>query len=196
MAQALDIKALQRAVGVNADGIAGPTTFTALFVKLGASIDRAEELALSAAVHFADYEVLGNGLRFSHFLAQLVHESGAFRFMEEIASGAAYEGRRDLGNTQAGDGPRFKGRGPIQITGRGNYRAYGKLLGVDLERHPELPAIPSIGLHVALEFWRVHGLNALADRDDIGAITRAINGGLNGLDDRQAQLRRIRGWLG
>lgn len=191
----MDIKALQRTLGVKDDGIAGIGTYTALFRKLGATLDRAEELALCAAVHFSEYGLLVSSRRLAHFLAQLVHESGSFRYMEELASGAAYEGRADLGNTQPGDGVRYKGRGPIQITGRSNYRVFGRKIGVDIERHPEIAAIPSIGLHLALEYWRNRDLNRWADADDIETITRKINGGLNGLADRKAQLAKIKAWM-
>lgn len=193
------IKDLQASLGVNSDGIAGPVTFTALFVKLGASLDRAEELALSANVHFARYGILENPLRLAHFMAQLSHESGAFRYMEEIwgptKAQLSYEGRRGLGNVIAGDGFRFKGRGPIQLTGRANYRAYGKRIGIDLERHPEIAAVPSIGLHTALEYWSVNDLNTLADRDDLEGITRRINGGTNGLADRRRKYSQIKEWM-
>lgn len=191
----MNIKSLQQSLGVTADGIAGRGTFTALFRKLGASQERAEELALAANVHFPAYGIMDSALRLAHFMAQLCHESGSFRYMEEIASGAAYEGRADLGNTVAGDGKRFKGRGPIQLTGRANYRTFGRRIGIDLERHPEIAAIPSIGLHTALEYWRDRGLNALADRDDVLGITRKINGGLNGIRDREDHLKKIKGWL-
>lgn len=190
------IKNLQKAVGVTADGIAGRGTFTAVFRKAGASVAIAEELALAATVRFADYGVLDSPLRFSHFMAQLMHESGNFRYMEEIASGAAYEGRADLGNTLAGDGKRYKGRGPIQLTGRANYRTFGRRIGIDLERHPEIAALPSIGLWTALEYWKDRKLNAAADRDDLRGVTRAINGGFNGLADRQAKLAQVKKWLG
>lgn len=190
------IKALQRAVGVTADGIAGRGTFTAVFRTAGASVAIAEELALAAAVRFAEYGILDSPLRFSHFMAQIMHESGNFRYMEEIASGAAYEGRADLGNTIAGDGKRYKGRGPIQLTGRANYRTFGRRIGLDLERHPEIAALPSIGLWTALEYWKDRKLNAIADRDDLRGVTRAINGGFNGLDDRAVKLAQVKKWLG
>lgn len=192
----MSIKALQEALGVPADGIAGVQTYTALFRKCGAMTDRAQELAIAAARWFPDYGITDTPLRLAHFMAQLCHESGAFRYMEEIASGQAYEGRRDLGNTEPGDGKRYKGRGPIQITGRANYRRYGARIGIDLERHPEIAAYPSVGLHLALEYWKVNGLNTFADADNVLAITKAINGGTNGLEDRKAHLARIKGWLG
>jgi len=119
------------------------------------------------------------------FLAQLAHESGQLRHMEEIASGEAYEGRKDLGNTQPGDGKRYKGRGPIQLTGRANYRKAGQALGLDLEGKPEQASQPEVGFRVAGWFWKSHGLNELADKGDFRAITRRINGGLNGLESRQ-----------
>lgn len=129
-------------------------------------------------------------LREAAFLAQLAHESAELRYFEELASGAAYEGRRDLGNTQPGDGRRYKGRGPIQLTGRANYALFGRLLGLDLVGHPELAATPEVGFRVAGLFWLRHGLNERADRQDFWGITRAINGGTNGLKDRQRYYRR------
>jgi putative chitinase len=191
----IDIQALQAKLGVTVDGIAGVGTFTALFRKWGAAPDRASDLAVCAARWFAEYGVMDSPLRLAHFLAQLIHESGSFRYMEEIASGQAYEGRADLGNVRPGDGVLFKGRGPIQITGRANYRRFGRRIGVDLESHPLLAAVPSIGLHLALEYWRDRALNGLADADDVVAITRKINGGTNGLADRKAHLARVKAWL-
>ena len=190
-----DIAKLQKAAGVKADGILGRNTLTAVFQKLGASQSRAEELGLAANVHFRSYGILDNPLRLIHFLAQLAHESGNFKYMEEIASGAAYEGRKDLGNVMTGDGARFKGRGPIQLTGRANYRRYGQQLGIDFENNPTIVAIPSVGLLVACKFWSDNGLNALADQDDLRAITRRINGGYNGFEDRKAHLAKLKSWV-
>ena len=135
-----------------------------------------------------EFEIDANPARETHFLAQICHESGCFRYVEEIASGEDYEGRADLGNTQAGDGVRFKGRGLIQITGRANYRACGAALGLDLEANPQLLESPANACRSAGWFWQKHGLNELADKGDLKAITRRINGGLNGYQDRMALL--------
>lgn len=118
------------------------------------------------------------------FLAQLSHESGGLRHMEELASGAAYEGRRDLGNTQPGDGMRFKGRGPIQLTGRANYRAAGRALGIDLENNPGMATRPDVAFRIATWYWSSRNLNQYADRGDFSSITYRINGGYNGAADR------------
>jgi putative chitinase len=130
------------------------------------------------------------------FLSQLAHESGQLRYMEEIASGAAYEGRRDLGNTQAGDGMRFKGRGPIQLTGRSNYRAAGRALGIDLENNPRRAADPDVGFRTAAWYWNSRNLNQYADSGNFRELTRRINGGYNGLADREAYYRRALNVLG
>ena len=188
-------KQLQTRLGVNADGVIGRGTYTALFRRLGSPPERASELAVGANVHVPAAGIDRTALRLAHFFAQLGHESGGFRYMEEIASGQAYEGRRDLGNTQPGDGKRYKGRGPIQLTGRANYRVYGRAAGIDFESHPELVAIPSIGLLVACMFWETKGLNQLADDDDVERITKRINGGLNGFEDRKAHLKKVKALL-
>lgn len=138
-------------------------------------------------------------LRQAHFLAQVGHESGEFRFRAEIASGQAYEGRLDLGNTQPGDGPRFKGRGLIQLTGRANYAEYGRDIGREAEllAHPELVETdPQLCVDVAGWFWTKKNLNSLADADDLTTLTRRVNGGLNGLDDRRRLLVRAKALFG
>jgi predicted chitinase len=124
------------------------------------------------------------------FLAQLAHESVQLRAFEEYASGAAYEGRRDLGNTRPGDGKRYKGRGPIQLTGRANYRAAGKALGIDLEGHPKRAADVDVGFRTAAWFWNSRNLNSLADKGNFREITRRVNGGYNGMTSRNAYYRR------
>jgi predicted chitinase len=124
-------------------------------------------------------------LRASAFLAQLAHESAELRYFQEIASGKAYEGRKDLGNTKPGDGVKYKGHGPIQITGRANHTACGRALGLDLVNNPTLITLPPNAFRSAGWFWDTCGLNALADQRLFKAITKKINGGFNGLADRQ-----------
>lgn len=139
-----------------------------------------------------EHAKLTTDLRLAHFLAQLAHESAGFRTTEEYASGAAYEGRRDLGNVKPGDGRRYKGRGLIQVTGRANYRRMSRALAIDVEANPELlRRFPSAALTAAI-FWDDHRLNDYADADNIMTITRRINGGTNGLDDRKLYLARAK----
>jgi putative chitinase len=136
-------------------------------------------------------------LRAAHFLAQAAHECDGFKTLEEYASGRRYEGRRDLGNIRRGDGVRYKGRGIFQLTGRANYRSLGQALGLPLEDNPELAEDPRNSVWIAVHYWRTRRfrgvpLNSYADEDDIVPITRAINGGLNGLDSRRAYLVRAK----
>lgn len=129
-------------------------------------------------------------LRVKHFLAQAAHETAGFKTLTEYASGAAYEGRKDLGNTVKGDGIRFKGRGIFQITGRANYAKFGAKCGQDLVNNPELAAAPEVAVLTACEYWNEHGLSKYADADDIKTITKRINGGYNGLADRTLYAER------
>lgn len=151
--------------------------------------------------------------RMAAFLAQVAHESGEFRWLVEKGhsdyvrgcrlcadyrarglrghiAGFQYEGRADLGNTEPGDGVRYKGRGPIQLTGRANYRAAGKALGEPLEQQPELAARLDVGMRVAAWYWRTHHCNEPADAGDVVAVTRKVNGGTNGLEQRRAYYER------
>ncbi len=146
------------------------------------------------------------------FLAQVGHESGGLFFTEELASGAAYEGRKNLGNTQKGDGIKFKGRGLIQITGRANYTALGPVLGVDLIKNPTLLGGKNVNVctpeqikNAAISagwFWNSRKLNDIADKIDIKKpiesgsnlenftlMTKKINGGTNGLNDRLSRYK-------
>lgn len=130
-------------------------------------------------------------LRIAAFLAQIAHESGELRYVEEIASGEAYEGRVDLGNTEPGDGKRFKGRGFIQLTGRANYGLCGQFFGIDFVGQPELVSRPEWAVRTAGWFWTVYkGLNPLADTQSFKLITKKINGGYNGLKDREKYYNR------
>lgn len=130
-------------------------------------------------------------LRVCHFLAQAAHESDLFRTLAEYggpAYFARYDGRRDLGNTEAGDGARYHGRGLFQLTGRANYRRYGALIGIDLEGAPERAKEPAVSLSIAFAYWRDRGCDAAADADDVVAVTKLVNGGRNGLAQRRQLL--------
>lgn len=155
------------------------------------------EPAFSAAMADAGCTTVA---RAAMWCAQVGHESLGLRYMEEIASGTAYEGRRDLGNVQPGDGPRFKGRGPIQLTGRGHYADCSKwafargLVPSDnyFLANPEQLASVRFGFVGAVWYWTVArpGLNAMSDARDLRAATLAINGGTNGLDARRTRYER------
>lgn len=152
-------------------------------------------------------------LRRCHFIAQVAHESMGFRrFVEnlnysavrigqvwprlaprahelahrpEALANAAYADRMGNGDEASGDGWRYRGRGLIQLTGKNNYRDMGKMLGRDLLANPGIAADADIGTMTALAFWKSKGCNEVADTDSVEAITRIINGGLNGLAERE-----------
>lgn len=138
-------------------------------------------------------------LRRCHFVAQAAHETDGFRTLEEYGGPAyfiRYEGRRDLGNTQAGDGVRYHGRGIFQLTGRANYRRFGQILGIDLEAEPERAKEPETSLRVAFAYWSERAINAAADADDSERVTKLINGGRNGLAERRRYLAKAKEiWL-
>lgn len=143
----------------------------------------------------AAYEI-DSRYRQAAFLAQTGHESLSFAWVrerwnpEQVHAQAGYEDRADLGNVVAGDGYFFRGRGLIQITGRANYAACGKALGLPLLAHPELLEEPENAARSAGWFWSKHGLNALADQQLFSAITKRINGGQNGEADRIERYHR------
>ena len=132
-------------------------------------------------------------VRLPEFLAQIAHESGGFIYTREIwgptPAQTGYEGRLDLGNTEPGDGKRFKGRGLIQVTGRANYRACGLALDLPLLDQPELLELPMPAARSAGWYWKSRKLDEI---DDFEKLTRRINGGLNGLADRYAYLGRAK----
>jgi len=155
------------------------------------SQDDAVRIAAGLGEAFHRYGI-DNERRAAMAVAQWAHESANFRTSQEYASGSAYEGRKDLGNTQRGDGVRFKGRGRIMVTGRANYTAMGKALGLDLLGKPELLAQSPHSELASGQWWKDHDCNGFCDRDDFTGLTRRINGGLNGIDDRKALYARAR----
>jgi predicted chitinase len=158
-----------------------------------ASRQRIADFTPSLVAAMKEFGIDQNLRRAAAFIAQLAHESGQFRYMQELWGPTDAQKRyeppsdlaRRLGNTQKGDGFRFRGRGPIQVTGRANYEKYGKLLGIDLVNDPDQASTPQVGFRLAGLFWDRNGLNALADANDFVGITKRINGGTNGLADRQ-----------
>ena len=187
---------LQKAVGATVDGSIGEGTLTAVFRKCGASAKRAALLGRAANVYFAQFDILEHPKVFAHFMAQACHETGYFKWLEETGSGEIYNGRIDLGNTSPGDGPRFKGRGIFQITGKANYILYAKRTGIDIEYRPERAAEEDVSVIIACHYWKNKGLSELALADNIERITYKINGGYEGLEERKAALVKINSWLG
>jgi putative chitinase len=192
------LRSFQQDLGMNADGIVDSNIWRSLGVQLrapereevegpGLSVDQlrtvmpncselhATELLphLNAVMAAAD---ITTPQRQAAFLAQLAFVSGQLNLLEEPDSGEQYEGREDLGNVRPGDGPRYKGRGPLLLTGRANYRAAGKALGIDLENDPERAADPEVGFRVAGWLWTSRDLNAVADQGDFEEITRRFLG--------------------
>jgi putative chitinase len=164
---------------------------------------------------FPEYDIETKG-ELCHILAQLAHESDSFNAMEEYSTGQQYEGRLDLGNNTKGDGIKFKGRGPIQVTGRRNYSLMGVKAGAPMKfiYNPELLATPEWGVWSACIFWTERGLLTISNMDDstllpykrktddgkyeiinihpIEYISRKVNGGVNGLDQRKMFYERAK----
>jgi predicted chitinase len=140
-----------------------------------------------------DEAQINTKLRIAAFLAQIAHESCELKWMEEIWGPSLAQTRYEppsvlatrLGNTQKGDGYKYRGRGPIQLTGRSNYQIAGKALGLDLEANPDQVALPAAAFRVAGWYWTSRNINKLADASDFTGVTKAVNGGFNGLELRK-----------
>lgn len=167
---------------------------------MGGSVSRARYAALLPALSQCLTDCGATTAdRIAMWCAQIGHESGGLKWMEELADGSAYEGRADLGNTRPGDGRRFKGRGPIQITGRANYSRLSEWAFVSgmvpaatyFVDRPEELASDRYGFVGVTWYWTVaRRMNSFVG--DIVAATLAVNGGLNGLDDRTARWERAK----
>jgi putative chitinase len=151
-----------------------------LAVATGARIDRATTFLpfLEDAMHEFD---INTPQRQAAFLAQVAHESGSLHFLVELwgptPSQARYETRYDLGNIAPGDGYKYRGRGLIQLTGRGNYKCAGDALGADLISQPERLGEPALACRSAAWFWKTHGCNEIADEGDFEGVSKVINRG-------------------
>lgn len=183
-----------------------PLTLKALRAIMPAAGGRASIYLSPLITAVAEFEI-NTPARMAAFLAQIAWESGSLRYTEEIADGAAYDDREDLGNTRpeaiavasargTTPGRFWKGHGPIQITGFDNHLACGKALGLDLVNNPELICEVVNGCRAAAWFWKTHGCNELADRGQFKAITRRINGGYTALAQRTDIWKRAKVALG
>ena len=171
---------------------------------VGATAARAAEVLEPLKAACALYGI-DTPQRVAMFLAQVGHESGGFRYAAELwgptPAQARYEGRRDLGNTQPGDGERFKGHGFIQTTGRANHVAVRDRLRARFDNVPDFEAEPERLTELqwaclsAADYWDMRNINAAADAGDFERVTRLINGGLNGLADRIARWERVKAVL-
>lgn len=165
----------------------------------GLSASRAQDWYASVKAACIEFGIT-TPARIAAFLAQVGHESGGFVYTREIwgptAAQLRYEGRVDLGNTHPGDGSRYRGRGLIQVTGRFNYEAVSRALGVDAVNDPALLEKPLLAARSAAWWWASHGCNVLADAGDFVALTKRINGGTNGLQDRMQRWERAKQALG
>jgi putative chitinase len=202
------VKEWQSKNGLTADGIVGDGTWSKLFdakpieqvvvsvegLKLDKLKGQIPDGVLAQIPDTAAKFNITNNLRLAHFLSQCAHESGNFKWVTEFASGQAYEGRKDLGNTQPGDGVKFKGRGYIQLTGRANYEKFSKFCGEDCVAKPELVATKYPMLSAAY-FFDKNKLWTICDKgateNDVKALTKRVNGGYNGLDDRQKHFTKF-----
>jgi putative chitinase len=183
-----------------ADGIAGRRTHTALLAFVAQRpMAPLEPLGAAMAVHAPAHGITDTVGRLANFLGQAAHETGSFRYLREVwgptPAQKRYEGRSDLGNNQTGDGYRYRGRGIFQLTGRANYRDIGAAIGQPLEANPELAERPDIAVLTACRFWQSRGLNALADQGLEDTITRRINGGTNGIEERRRFVARMKALL-
>ncbi len=202
----IDVTKLQKrliaaghAIGA-ADGLAGGRTMAALLAAVaGRPMAALRPLGAAAAIHLPAAGLMESAARLANFLGQAAHESGGFRTLVEIwgptRTQAGYQGRLDLGNTCAGDGFAYRGRGLFQITGRAVYRAMGQALDLPLEAQPDLAAQPDIAVRTACAFWTARHLSDLADAGQDDVITHRINGGSNGIDSRRRLVARAKGLL-
>ncbi|MFQ3664665.1 MAG: glycoside hydrolase family 19 protein [Sphingomonadaceae bacterium] len=214
-------RTIQSRIATTVDGIFGPATFTALIRYMGGA-DMASALGLAASRHLPAHGIDANPLRLTEWFGEMAHESQGFtRTVESLIYSSAsriravwpsrfrtdaaarpfvrqpeklanhvYGGR--LGNREAGDGWQFRGRGLVHLTGRANYADAGRALGLPLEDRPEMAADPDVAVRIACWYWMARDLNALADWGMSEHITRRINGGVHGLDDRERRKARFR----
>jgi len=157
------------------------------------------EIMTNLALHFdrlAAEAELTTPLRLCHFLAQAACETDRFSSLQEAGAASRFardDGRADLGNSEPGDGARYRGRGVFRLRGRASYRRIGRMLNMDLEGRPELALDPRVSVQIAFAYWRDRKINAAADRDDTARVTQLITGGAEGLAERRQVLTTAKG---
>lgn len=161
----------------------GDEMILAALTAVGLSAADADPLVSPLTTACAEFDIMSD-LRRAHFIGQLTHESDHFRTTEEYASGKNYEGRLDLGNTDPGDGAKYKGHGWIMVTGKSNHMAMARHFGIPFESIVAWLMTYEGAARSAGFFWYSRSCNAWADKDDVEGVTRIINGGLNGLAQR------------
>jgi len=174
------------------------TLSAAIGCKLNVALKYAEHINEACLRYYIDTDT-----RLSAFIAQVGHESMSLRYTVELwgptPAQVRYEGRLDLGNTQPGDGSKFRGHGFIQVTGRANHAAARDALAdldcPDFEEDPASLSQPRWAALSAGEFWGRNGCNGLADTGDFKALTKRINGGLNGYEDRLVRWEKAKAVL-
>ena len=208
------VKEWQKQNGLASDGVVGAATWSKMFDVNSQITDAVTQVAglaleklkgnvpqgvLEELSKIAESFGITNNLRLAHFLAQCAHESGSWKYRVELASGKAYEGRKDLGNTEVGDGVRFKGRGYIQLTGRANYGKFSQFIGEDCVAQPDLVA-NKYPLASAAYFFNKNKLWTICDLGGTDAVitkvSKRVNGGTNGLADRLAKFKKYSSLLG
>lgn len=176
-------------VGI-ADGVIGKRTLAGLAAAVShRPLTDLLPIGEGMAKHLPQFGLLDTPGRLANFIGQTSHESGGYRFLREIwgptAAQRRYEFRKALGNTQPGDGKRYMGRGILQITGRANYVEMAMRTGKPLVDQPELAEQPDIAVLTACIFWRSRGINLVVDAGQEDKVTRIINGGVTGIEDRR-----------
>lgn len=175
------------------DGVIGIHTIAALLAYISKRwIGKFNELPHAIQYNFNEYEI-NTPARICHFLAQAAIETEGFMTFVELGDEnyfLKYDFR--LGNDKLGDGYRYRGRGIFQITGKANYLAMSRKIGASLITNPETLEEPFLAARSACQFWKDHGLANYADADDCKGLTKKLNGGYNGLTEREDMVEKLK----
>jgi predicted chitinase len=179
-----------------ADGVLGPKTMAGLMAYAAGShvTPLIVQLAPFLVTNCPEAQI-NTPLRFCHFIAQTCVETGGFTSLHELGSDeylSRYDNNEALGNTDHGDGVRYKGRGLLMLTGRWNYQHFGTEIGLNLIDQPTLAESPETAVKLACSFWDERGINAIADQDNVYHVTQRVNGGVNAYASRETVTTRLK----